>query len=307
MRFSVIIPVYNKAETIKDSLSSILSQSFGDYEIIVVDDGSTDALDDAIEQFSGINLVRQENSGVSVARNTGILAASGEYVCFLDADDTWLNSHLETLSDMIEKFPDKNYYVTSHRTVFPDGKTVESSKCLKDIVPNEFIIPNLFEYLNNYSDGLVHTNSICVKRSALLNHKLFFEPNEKIGEDTDMWYRIALKEEIAFSKNVTTVYRREYSTATRISSNTQDWIFARRLPDILDSKEIPDDVKRECILLIDRYNLTCCRELNANGSGHEARNKLKQIHIKRGRRYILTYILCHLPSRICRIILNRRS
>jgi glycosyltransferase involved in cell wall biosynthesis len=304
MKFSVIIPVYNKANTVKSSLDSILAQTVDDFEIVVVDDGSTDSLNEVLSQYSGIKVVHQANAGVSVARNTGIESAEGEFVCFLDADDLWLPCHLEELLTRINENPEINYFITSHRTVFPDGRIMDSSEKLSAL-DGEFIISdNLFELLNKFGDSIVHTNCICVKRESLIKRDLWFEPGERIGEDTDMWYRIALREKFLLSKTSTNIYQKEYSTATQNSSNTQDWIFARRLPDIIGSSDISDDVKNECIRLVDRYTLACCRELSCMGQGKEARKKIKTVKNKSGKRYILTYILCHIPTALCRKILG---
>ena len=99
VKYSVVIPVYNKAPYIARTLTSVLAQNFDDYEIIVVDDGSTDDSMQKLRQVQSpkIRIIRQENQGVAVARNTGILAAQGEYIAFLDADDAWLPEYLQTI------------------------------------------------------------------------------------------------------------------------------------------------------------------------------------------------------------------
>lgn len=305
MKFSVIIPVFNKADTISASLDSVLSQTFDDCEIIVVNDGSKDNINDVMSAYPTVKMISQDNAGVSVARNTGILAANGDYICFLDADDLWLPCHLDELSRLIDLHCEINYFITSHRTLYPDGKYCDSSDSLSELDGDNVVCDNLFRLLNKYGDSIVHTNSICVKREALSAHGLLFEPGERIGEDTDMWYRIALKERLVLSKKVTNVYRREYSTATQNSSNTQDWIFARRRAAILSDAEVSEGVKNEYVKLIDRYIMACCRDLASVGHGSEARKKLKTVEDKKGKRYVLTYILCRLPKMLCRRILGR--
>ncbi len=307
MKFSVIIPVYNKASTIKASVDSVLAQTVSDFEIIIVDDGSKDNLNDVLSEYPSLKIIHQENAGVSVARNTGIKVAEGEFVCFLDADDLWLPCHLEELSLRINENPEINYFITSHRTSFPDGSTRDSSDKLSTVDGDFIISDNLFEMLNSYGDAIVHTNCICVKRRALIKHDLWFEPGERIGEDTDMWYRIALREKLLLSKKITNIYQKEHSTATQNSSNTQDWRFARRLSDILSANDVSDDVKNECVRLIDRYTLACCRELSCLGRGKDAREKLKTVKNKNGKRYVITYILCHIPAVLCRKILSTKG
>lgn len=304
MRFSVVIPVYNKASTIKASIESVLSQSMKDFEIVVVDDGSTDNLDEVLSAYPDIKVIHQKNGGVSVARNTGIDASEGEFVCFLDADDLWLENHLSELSFRIDENPEINYFITSHKTVNSDGGSYNSSVRLSDFDGEYVITDNLFRLLNRHGDGIIHTNCICARKESLVKHGLKFEPGVRIGEDTDMWYRIALKESLLLSKTVTTVYQREYSTATQSTMNSQDWVFAGRLHEILASETISEGVKKECAFLVDRYMLTCARELKCQGKSKDARSKLKSVMHRSGRRYWLTLILCCMPTVLCRKILG---
>ena len=101
--FSVIIPLYNKESFIEKTLECVLNQTFKDFEIIIVNDGSTDASLEKIKKFTDnrIKIFQQENQGVSVARNKGMEMAEGEYFCFLDADDEWKNDSLENLSPFL--------------------------------------------------------------------------------------------------------------------------------------------------------------------------------------------------------------
>ena len=113
VKYSVVIPVYNKAPYIARTLTSVLAQNFDDYEIIVVDDGSTDDSMQKLRQVQSpkIRIIRQENQGVAVARNTGILAAQGEYIAFLDADDAWLPEYLQTIDHLVENYPQSDIFV----------------------------------------------------------------------------------------------------------------------------------------------------------------------------------------------------
>ena len=122
-----------------------------------------------------------------------------------------------------------------------------------------------------------------------------FEVGEKIGEDTDMWYRVSLKNKILISKEETTCYDRRNSTATKLSTNTMNWIFYRRKNDIINDQSINDGVKKSYIFMMDRYLLTCCRELRANGYKKDALNLFKKVSRKRGKRYFMSYLFCILP------------
>jgi len=105
MRFSVIIPLYNKAPYVAKAIGSVLTQTFTDFELAIVDDGSKDnsaqIAERAIEGCDNCRLIRQENAGVSMARNNGVSLSQGEYLCFLDADDWWAPTFLEEMSKLI--------------------------------------------------------------------------------------------------------------------------------------------------------------------------------------------------------------
>ena len=119
MRFSVVIPLYNKAPYIKKALQSIIVQSFHDFELIVVDDGSSDdSLIVAEETLKGsgihYHLIHQENAGVSTARNNGVAASQGDFICFLDADDWWAEDFLQKMDWLIREYPDAGIYGTNY-------------------------------------------------------------------------------------------------------------------------------------------------------------------------------------------------
>ena len=303
MRFSVVIPVYNKANTIRASIDSVLAQINKDYEIIIVDDGSVDNLIEALSDYDNLNVIHQKNAGVSVARNTGIKNSKGDFVCFLDADDLWKDNHLSTLSMLIDKYPDVNYFVTSHIISNTDGTFVNSSDFLKDYSA-DFRCDDLLGLLNNTSYSVIHTNSICARRSEFINNNLFFEPGIRIGEDTDVWYRLALKNTAVVTKKLTTVYRRENSTATKFSSYIDEWIFSKRLKDIDNDPDILSEVKVSAAVLIDRYLLNSSRQNMLTKNRKQALKILKKVRYKKGKRYFLTKLFCYSPYFICSCLIK---
>ena len=305
MRFSVIIPVYNKACTIMESVQSVLAQTFKDYEIVIVNDGSTDdfgEIERVLEQYESVRIIHQENSGVSVARNTGIKNARGSYICFLDADDLYIENHLEILNNVIERYPEKSYFATSHCTLYPDGRRWSSNSIIRNY-DEAFVCKNLFKLLNQRGDAVINTNSMCISKSIIEQNDFYFEPHEKIGEDTDMWFRIALKYSIVIVKAETTVYQREYSTATAKSSNTLNWVFARRIECIKQS-DAPRNVKKEAVKLIDRYKMTCIRDLLYVGDKLAARKIVRELKYKTVK-YFITVVLCMIPLKMSRYIIKR--
>lgn len=124
MKYSIIIPLFNKEKGVLQSLNSVLAQSFSDYEIIIIDDGSTD---DSIELVKSVNddrivIYSQENSGPSAARNTGIRISRGEWLLFLDADDELLPDALNTFNELIKRYPDYMAFCCNHM-IETNGKT----------------------------------------------------------------------------------------------------------------------------------------------------------------------------------------
>ena len=205
MKYSVVIPLYNKANSIAATLNSVLSQTLSDYEIIVVNDGSADNSFAAAERFCtrGVRLIDQENQGVSVARNTGILAAQGDYICFLDADDIWHPNYLETIDRLTTAYPESDLFVTAYRVMLDEGKTRFSTR----LDPEEGILPSYWETLSNSYD-FVWTSATTVRRQALLDAGLF-RPGEKVGQDLDMWARVAERNpRVAYSARVCVDYDR---------------------------------------------------------------------------------------------------
>lgn len=308
MKFSVIIPVYNKAATVRLAVESVYAQTYTDFHIIIVDDGSKDAPEDALQSLTGSQhfLIHQENGGVSRARNTGLAYAKGEYVCFLDADDLWKPNHLETLYQLIEKYPDSDMFVTSHELITPNEKVIHSSEALNTYDP-DFETDDFLGILNRTSYSIINTNSVCVCRSVLEQEKIRFEPGIRIGEDTDVWYRLGLKHKVAVSQKETTVYRREFSTATATGSHIQNWIFSRREADILADEQITEKVKMSVVQLMDRYKMTSSREYMVARKRADARKVLAKVKDKCCNRYILTRIFTFLPYCVCERILRAYS
>ncbi len=306
MKFSVIVPIYNKANTVAAALESIYAQTIKDFEIVLVDDGSTDDVEKAVEPWRSdkLRLIRQENGGVSVARNTGIFHARGEYICFLDADDLWKEDHLETIHGLTEKYPEAGMFVTSNEVIEPEGKVFRSSEALKGYGA-DFETDDFLGLLNSTSYGIINTNSVCVRRTVMDREDIRFEPGIRIGEDSDVWYRMGLKHKVAISKKETTMYRREYSSATNVSSHVQDWIFSRREPELLADGEISEKVKASIVNLIDRYKMTSSREYMVAGQRKAAKQVLSGVRNKSGKRYLLTRIFTFLPYGLCRWALKR--
>jgi len=183
---SVVIPAYQCADHIADALESVLSQTFSDYEILVVNDGSpdTDALERSLLAYeSKIRYFKQENRGPSGARNLAMANARGQYVAFLDSDDTWLPHHLAEQIDMLRRNPDIDL-VYADSTLVRDGVTVGHAFGSEPQHP-----PVTFEKILS-EECTVGTSSTVARRQALIDAGLFDE-RFRCCEDFDLWLRMA--------------------------------------------------------------------------------------------------------------------
>ena len=184
---SVVIPAYNSAEYIAETLESVLAQTFHDYEIIVINDGSTDAeqLEKALAPYLHlIRYIKQENRGPSAARNVGISKAAGRYIAFLDSDDRWLPTHLEEQLHLLESD-------SMLGLVYADGiVTVRDAPVRTCFEINRQNRPVTFEMLVQ-EDCTVVTSATVAKREALLQAGLFDE-RFRHCEDFELWARVLL-------------------------------------------------------------------------------------------------------------------
>jgi glycosyltransferase involved in cell wall biosynthesis len=204
--FSVVIPLYNKAPHIEATLRSVLAQTLQPDEIIVVDDGSTDAGVRVVQALNNdrITLLQQSNAGVSVARNSGITAAHSKYVAFLDADDSWLPSHLETLHALILQYPDAGLYSTMHEIHLNGERFIPHSAYPHGYMGN---IDDFFAALAaNLS--LVNSSTACVEKNKFLKAG-GFPVGMKRGEDLVAWIKTARAFGMAHAAKITAIYNRD--------------------------------------------------------------------------------------------------
>jgi glycosyltransferase involved in cell wall biosynthesis len=196
---SVVIPLYNKGPYIARALTSVLTQTFQDFEVIVVDDGSTDDGAEVVRGFDDprIRLIQQENQGVSAARNRGIEAARAELVAFLDADDEWMAGHLETIIRLRRNASEAGLYATSYIESLSKKRMKRPRFAAIPPEPWEGLVPNYFKSCT-YGDALVCSSTACIPKHILTKFGGFQE-GFWWGEDTDLWGRIAFQYPVAFS------------------------------------------------------------------------------------------------------------
>lgn len=175
-KVTVVIPTFNRAEMVKDAIKSVLCQKYTDFNIIIVDDGSTDNTKESVSSFRDprIRYIYQENKGVSASRNTGIRAATSEYVSFLDSDDIYLESSLEKIINTLTQYPSVGWVYGNRYVIGKDGKCrLESSSR----VTSHVVEP--IEQVRGLLAGIITLSTVTAKRTCL----------EEIGGfNEDLWY-----------------------------------------------------------------------------------------------------------------------
>lgn len=175
---SIIIPLYNKEHYIANTIKSVLTQTYTDFELIIVNDGSTDNSNDIVSKFTDkrIKIINQTNQGVSVARNTGINIAQGTFIAFLDADDEWCPEYLEKMYQLTIKYPNYSVFCTGqiNRVIhtLPKGISIIEDHCKYNYIfftGCMFIRKKIFQEVGLFKEGI------------------------QLGEDRDMWLRICCK------------------------------------------------------------------------------------------------------------------
>ena len=208
---TVIIPLYNKEQWVKRALDSVLAQTYENFEILVVNDGSTDKSREVVAAYDDerIHIIDKQNGGVSSARNLGIKRAKGEYLALLDADDEWKPEHLSVLMEGFRRFPDAVI-------VCDDLEEVRNSEVKKRVLPFQtdgndvknaryFVIE---DYLATLRDDffILSASSVLIRSSIVKMHDVLFYEDMKHGEDVNYWIRLSRYGEFVFSDYPGAVY-----------------------------------------------------------------------------------------------------
>jgi glycosyltransferase involved in cell wall biosynthesis len=194
--FSVIIPLYNKEKYIQNAITSVLSQSFSDFELIIVNDGSSDSGLSIVKKNNDrrIRVISKKNDGVSVARNCGVENAQYELLAFLDADDSWHTDFLKEMFELIQNCPEAAVYSSSYFKV-KNGKNTPA----KIGVDKQFNM-GYINYYEVYAKTFwvpVNCSFVVVRKQEFLAIGRF-NPKLKFGEDLDLWLRLSLNYKFAF-------------------------------------------------------------------------------------------------------------
>ncbi|MBO5007743.1 MAG: glycosyltransferase family 2 protein [Clostridia bacterium] len=280
--FSVILPVYNGEHYIANAVNSVLAQSFMDWELIVVNDGSKDHTLDILNRYQAdtrIHIINQENGGVSVARNNAMKAAKGDYFAFLDADDLWYDNHLQTMHELITEYPDAGLYATFAQVNLQNGKVVKSCNYFKNNPGTVYLEDFYDEYIKDKSVKVFVPTSTCISRAAY-DKVQGYPVGCKIGEDLEHDLRVAAYFPVVITDRITSVYEKRYSTATKDVSFDPDWGFFDKVNELYEDETIPASKRENIKTIMQWFAMRRCRHYIIDGDKKKAREVFKNMDKK---------------------------
>lgn len=222
MFFSVVIPLYNKSKSVVRTIESVLGQTHSDFELIIVNDGSTDDSLDVISSIidDRIRIISTENRGVSAARNKGVSVANSDYIAFLDADDYWDSSFLMMQAALIDTFPEAAVYGFNYADV-SNGQIKAYNQGMGD---------SFCGYVEDYfgtSHGDLYCSSSVVVRKQAFESVGGFDEKIRYAEDLDLWYRLILRYPVVYSNQVLAYYNKDAENRAEKNINAHFDIEAR--------------------------------------------------------------------------------
>ena len=240
--FSIVMPLYNKENEVKRSIDSVLTQTITSFELIIINDGSTDQGPNIVRtiQDNRITIIDQENAGVSAARNRGIKESKSDLIAFLDADDEWKATFLETILKLRRKFSNCSVFATGFLYLEQDGTLRHPIINGIPSFPWCGILENYF-HIASISDPPLWTSAIVVTKNAITAAN-GFPVGTTSGEDLLTWARLAVKFKIAYDTETLALFRQRALTHTKLTRNpdSHDYVgisLKRLLKNIPPSKQ----------------------------------------------------------------------
>ena len=279
-KFSIVIAVFNKEKYIADTLKSVLTQTFTDFEVVILNDGSTDNSEAEILKFKDtrIRYFSKENSGASAARNFAIQHANSEYIALMDADDYWYPFYLEEQNRLLLDFPEESVFATATE-IKRNGKTFTNSYSIKTMGKDSILV-DYFEA--SQLDSVLLSISTVLKKDVFKNVG-WYNPKIKSGEDTDLYVRIGLKYKVVFSPKVCATYIvRKNSLFQSVKKIEQKANF--------EGYEIfeKDNTALKKFLDLNRYSLCVLAKLEGNKVAFEKNfQKINQENLSKKQQFLL--------------------
>ena len=264
-KVSIIIPVYNNELEVERAIKSVLSQTIQDFELIIIDDGSSDKSFETINSIKDnrIKYFKQQHGGASMARNYGVSKTQFDFIAFLDADDEWLDDFLETVISLRNKYPEAGLYFTNYIYYNESNINAVNNAIKKEnIDKEEFLIKNYFNYVLS-SESI----NICTSCTAM-NKKIFlelngFDINATWGEDQDLWGRAALRYQIAYSNTIRVIIytiqdiknSHTYSRIIERIKKTKQHPFIESGKKALRDDSVPNHLKKDLTEIVALYQI----------------------------------------------------
>lgn len=227
-KVSIIIPLYNKAPYVTKALESVKAQTFTDYECLIVNDGSTDNSEAVVQSWLSQNsqytvhftLYTQENAGVSAARNHGISLSTGEYVCFLDADDWWAPTFLEEMMGLVKDYPEAGIYACDYYRV-KNGKLLTYPKHVSGYI-NYYKVYTCSGAMPLHPDGVLVPRKVLMEINGGLTDINVFPKNIKMGEDFLFFMKIVSRYKVAFLDKQLVYFNQDADANNRATAKLHD-------------------------------------------------------------------------------------
>lgn len=198
--FSIVVPIYNEEQFIREALDSILAQTDPDWEALLVDDGSTDSTPEILDEYARndprFRVFHKPNGGQSTAINKGVQEARGEWICWLSADDFYYPDKLQLNRKWIQEYPNYRFFFAECQYVYADKSKIDHSYPWLDL--NDEVMRLIFLFRTNFVSGI----SICIKRETWLRSAGFNE-NLHYAHDLDMWLRLMLTNRAHYEPQIT--------------------------------------------------------------------------------------------------------
>ncbi|KAF2516507.1 glycosyltransferase family A protein [Flavobacterium foetidum] len=293
--FSIIIPLYNKENFIESTIKSVLAQSYNDFEIIIVNDGSTDKSEEKIKNFNDNRILyfSKENEGVSSARNYGIEKANSDFIAFLDADDYWYPDFLETIFENQKHFPEQKVF--SAAIEFETSKKTIQAQYEIAKTANEVVIVDCFKA--SLKESVLWTSS-SVFHKSVFKEVGNFDPKIKSGQDTDLWIRIGLVYPVVFSRKILARYVHDSASLSKKSDFIYEKMDFTKFETI--EKQNPDLKK---FLDLNRFSLAVKSKIAGKKELYKKYSRpidFKNLSLKKK-------VLLHLPASILRILISFKT
>jgi glycosyltransferase involved in cell wall biosynthesis len=303
-RISVVIPLYNKQDYVEQAVTSILRSGYPAHEVIVVDDGSTDAGPRRVSAMGDprVRLIRQPNAGVSAARNRGIGEASGDYVAFLDADDYWTPEYLPAIVDLIARFPECGMYATHFFYFRDDG--------FRQVPPvwgiQAGVRPQRIDrFFDIWSHGVFFCiGSVVIPMRILRESGIRFPEGEQYGEDQEVWFRIGERWPIGYLARPLVGYRLGVPGSLMAAFSEDALPFMQRLAARYRANAIPERHRKGVARLLSLGRLMSAHHLLLRGERGRAIALLYDPTCLRLPRFWLRlFLAAHMPASLRRALL----